>query len=76
MALIEIATYASHGAPTPSQLQALGPVGEPRRSQASALDAVVKPVAEADEPRLLALLALLGAMTLAAFAFAARQQRG
>ena len=77
-ALIEVATAPSHGAPTRSTLP-----DQPRRDDAgevapgdpSPLDAVVSPIGEADEPRLLVLLALLGGMTLTAFGFAARRQR-
>jgi len=52
-----------------------GDGGEPEGAQPSPFDAVVSPTAEADEPRLLVLLALLGGMTLAAFGLAAQRQR-
>lgn len=77
-ALIEVATSPAHGAPSGSRLKnptRLGGVSERVHAQPSALDAVVSPIAGADEPRLLALLALLLGMTLVAFALATRRQR-
>jgi len=71
-ALIELATSPTHGAPSRPTLDASG---EPVPAQPSALDAVVSQIAEADERRLLVLLVVLGSMTLAALALAARRQR-
>jgi hypothetical protein len=78
--LIEIATSPTYGAPSRPTLKptlkdpdGVGDVGIPDDAQPSALDAVISPVAEADEPRLLVLLALLAAMTVLAFGLAVRR---
>jgi len=71
-ALIELATSPTHGAPS---RPTLGGSGEAAPAQPSALDAVVSQIAAADERRLLVLFVLLGGMTLAALAHAARRQR-
>jgi hypothetical protein len=77
-ALVEIATSPTYGAPSRSTLKDAAGVRELRdevEPQPTALDAVVTPLGEADEPRLLALLALLGGMTLLAFTLAVVRQR-
>jgi hypothetical protein len=73
--LLRTATSPSYGAPGlyPNDFRP----GDIARAdtEPSPLDAVVSPLAGADAPRLVFLLALLGAMTVTAFAVAARRQR-
>ena len=72
-ALIEIATSPRYGAPAgPPEKDSTQPEGPPA---IDALDAVVSPVAEADETRLVVLVALLAGMTLLGFTFAAKRHR-
>ena len=75
-ALMEVATSPRYGAPTGSG-DSIRPEdsSEAAQTQPSPLEALVSPIAEADETRLLVLLALLGGMTLVAFARAAQRQR-
>ena len=77
-ALIEVATSPTYGAPSRTSSKEPirpGDTDERVRERPSPLDAVVSPIADADEPRLLVLLALLGSMTLTALTLAARRQR-
>ena len=73
-----VATSPSYGAPASPRVTEPnrgGDAGVTAQTEAGALDAVVSPVAEADAPRFLVLLALLGGMTFVALALAVRRQR-
>jgi hypothetical protein len=75
--LIEIATSPRYAAPSGPDAMPKDPrrLDDQGGAVPNALEAVVSPVAEADERRLLFLLGILGSMTLAAFVLAARQRR-
>jgi hypothetical protein len=75
--LIEIATSPRYAAPSGLDAIPKDPrgVGDRGGAAPNALEAVVSPVAEADELRLLLLLGIIGSMTVAAFVLAARQRR-
>ena len=74
--LMQVATSPAFGAPSGARVKPAQPQrSETAQAPPSALDAVVSPVAEANDSRLLFLLGLLAAMTAVAVTLALRSQR-